>query len=230
MTQAIRTSRLFDTIGRSFFRTKGEILDVGFGKEVRVTHSNTHTRIQTPTNTTRANQCWDSGSKKQLVQKKKPAPASQNCLLGLFFNITITSLSICDQFCEFELKITRCVFKATDMRYGYFFLWSNTGNPDPSFNDNLIIVGNAERNMLQVWIGTFASMRPFGWKDQGRSPDTGTYKCSKMAGVITVSKLALQIPFCRMGNLLRSGPRLKIELFLLLRYPGFIQAKAKKSS
>ena len=34
MTQAVRTSIQFNTVGRSFFPAKGEVLDVGFGKEV----------------------------------------------------------------------------------------------------------------------------------------------------------------------------------------------------
>jgi hypothetical protein len=36
MTQAVRTSIQFNTVGRSFFPAKGEVLDVGFGKEVPV--------------------------------------------------------------------------------------------------------------------------------------------------------------------------------------------------
>jgi hypothetical protein len=34
MTQAIRTSVQYTTVGRAFFRNNGEVLDVGFGKEV----------------------------------------------------------------------------------------------------------------------------------------------------------------------------------------------------
>jgi hypothetical protein len=36
MAQAVRTSVQFRTVGRSYFHTSGQIIDVGFGKEVPV--------------------------------------------------------------------------------------------------------------------------------------------------------------------------------------------------
>jgi hypothetical protein len=35
LTQTVKTSRLYITLGRSFFSTRGTVVDLGFGKVVR---------------------------------------------------------------------------------------------------------------------------------------------------------------------------------------------------